>query len=112
MKFAEAYPNRYLKAADLAGREIDVTIDRAEQAEVGVDRDVKTLVYFNDLSKPLILNKTNWLSISEIAKNDDSDSWAGFVIRLVTTPVTFAGKTTDAIRIRRAVATAPAAIPF
>jgi hypothetical protein len=42
MKISEAYPSKYLKAADLGGQPRTVTITDIEETEVGIERERTT----------------------------------------------------------------------
>jgi len=100
----DAFPSKYLKAADLDDTHAVATIKLAELEQVkGFDGkpQSKVIVYFAKKYKPLILNRVNFDSISDIADSGETDDWGGTRIELYTTPVTFNGKTTDGIRIRK-----------
>jgi hypothetical protein len=99
----EVFPSRYLKAADLAGKPLDVDIERAPQEEFGsgADKDKKTVLYFRGGgTKPLPLNMTNWDAASAICGEDDTDNWSGHRLELYPSTTTLRGSTVDCIRIR------------
>lgn len=98
MKIGEAFPSKWLKAADLGGRKIGVTIDSVEMANIGDDQD-KLVVYFQGQTKGFVLNVTNANMIAEIAGTDETDDWTGVKITLYSTKVDYAGKRVDAIRV-------------
>jgi hypothetical protein len=93
----EAFPSKYLKAADLKGRNVVVTIDRAEYEQIGDDR--KLILYFEGKEKGVVLNKTNANNIAA-THGDDTDDWKGQQVVLFEAMVDFQGKTVPAIRIR------------
>lgn len=97
MKMSEAFPSAYLKAADLNGGEVRLTIDHVETEILGDSE--KPVVYFTGKKKGLVLNKTN---ASAIVKHygDDSDDWQGKPIILYPSEVAFQGQMVDAIRVR------------
>ena len=99
MKVSELYPSKYLKADDIPGQ-ADATIVSIGLEEVGPDKDLKTIIRFRELSKPLVANKTNCESIADI-HGDETDEWPGKRITLYTCEVSFAGKQTQAIRVRK-----------
>lgn len=109
MKLSEAFPSKYLKAADLHGRRVVVTIDSLEMANIGDDTD-KLVVYFKGKDKGVVLNVTNANMIAEIAGTEETDEWLGKQIVLYSTKVDFQGRRVDAIRVDYppAPATAPA----
>jgi len=100
MNVNHAFPSRYLKAVDLGGREITVTIDRVELAGVGRSKEQRAIVYFAGKQKGLILNRVNARRIAEIAGSDETNSWHGVQVRLFVTQVEFSGNLVDAIRIK------------
>lgn len=97
MKATDVFPSKYLRAADLDGREHVVTIDRVDSEMLGDDR--KLVVYFMGKEKGLVLNRTNFTAIEDISKEDDTDNWPGVQIKLVTAKVDYQGKRVPAIRI-------------
>jgi hypothetical protein len=100
MKSTDIFPGKYLRAADLDGREPIVTIDRVEVETLGDDS--KPVMYFTGKEKGLVMNKTNWSATVEITDEEDSDDWAGHKVKLVTRKVEFQGKRVPAIRIEEA----------
>lgn len=97
MDTSQAFPGKFLKADDIAGRQPVVTIDRVEFEKVGDEN--KLVVYFVGKEKGLVLNKTNWTAICEIAGSKDSEDWVGVEIRLRTERATYNGKTAPAVRV-------------
>ena len=102
MKKDEVFPSKYLKAADLGGKPLVVTIDRAVletlKSPEGKSQE-KTVVSFRGLKKTLPLNLTNWNSIADIC-GDDTDDWPGHQIELYPTTTEMGGKAVDCIRVR------------
>jgi hypothetical protein len=102
MKKDEVFPSKYLKAADLNGKPIVVTIDRAPLEELknpeGKEQ-TKTVLYFRGGKKALPLNVVNWDSVAEIC-GDDTDMWPGGKIELFATRTQMGGKMVDCIRVR------------
>ena len=101
MNINKVFPSRFLKAADLKGRRVTVTIERVVMEEVGRDRDEKPICYFKELAKGLPLNKINTRTIAEIADSEETDEWPGTKITLFSTKVDFGGERVDAIRVER-----------
>ena len=97
MNIKDAFPGSYLKAADLGGKRIGVTIDRVELENIGSDN--KPVLYFQGKDKGLVLNKTNSNMISEIIGSDETDEWSGHRVALYSTKVDYQGKRVDAIRV-------------
>ncbi len=101
MRISEAYPSKYLKAADLAGQDRTVTIRACVQEELGQgsEMEVKPVLYFDGGQKGLVLNKTNATAIAE-DYGDDTEAWTSRDIVLFVQKVTFQGKLMPAIRVR------------
>ena len=99
MKISEAYPSKYLKAADLGGQAKTVTITNIEEAEVGIERERKFCMSFAGKSKQLILNKTNMSSLRQIFGDTDLEDLSGKQVTLVVREVDFHGETHSVIRI-------------
>lgn len=97
MKVSEAFPSQYLKAADLNGRNVSLTIKNVDIETIGDDR--KPVVYFEGKEKGLVLNKTNANTIA-FTYGDDMDEWRGGEIIIFPTTTDFQGRTVDAIRVK------------
>ena len=97
MNIGNAFPSKYLKASDLQGRHVPVTIDRVEMEEF--DDGDKAIVYFQGKDKGLVLNKTNANMIVEITGSSETGEWKGVRVSLYSTKVDFQGKRVDAIRV-------------
>ncbi len=97
MELSSIFPSKYLKAADLKGREPTVVIASAEIEKIGDDN--KLVLYFQDKDKGIVCNRTNADRIAYMY-GTDTDSWIGKKIVLYTEMVNFQGKVTEAIRIK------------
>ena len=70
-------------------------------AKEGADPEMKYVLNFNELDKPLVLNTTNGQIIEGITGSDDLDDWAGKQIVLFNEPnIFFGGQRTGGIRVR------------
>lgn len=97
MKISEEFPSQYLKASDLGGREIRVTMGRVEREKIGTDN--KLVLYFKGKEKGLVLNKTNAGTIGD-GYGDDTDDWFDQSLFLFSVKTDYQGKVVDAIRCR------------
>jgi len=97
MKISEEFPSRYLKAADLQGRDVKVIMQHVEKEKLG--DDMKLALYFKGKEKAMILNKTNSNTISD-AYGDDTEDWFDQPLILFSVMVDFQGKVGPAIRVR------------
>lgn len=97
MKISEEFPSQYLKASDLEGREVRLTMGRVDREEIGTDK--KLVLYFKERDKGLVLNKTNAYTI-EAAHGDDTDDWFGHPLILFSIRTEYQGKPVDGLRCR------------
>ena len=86
-----------LKAADLQGREIPVTISRVEMKKF--DNGNKLVIHFDGKKKTLVANKTNSKRIASMY-GPNTDLWLGNSITLYCDQVEFQGDLIDAIRVK------------
>jgi hypothetical protein len=103
MRANEAFPAKYLKAADVKAKPIVTVISHLAQEMVGQGQDQKEkhVLYFED-QKPLVLNRTNWETLEEAF--GDSDDWPGNKVKLRSARTQFQGKTVDGLRVEAIVA--------
>jgi hypothetical protein len=98
MNINEAYPSKYLKAADLNGKNVTVTIKSAEVEEIGFDKERKIVLSFVGKDKQFVCNKTNAGAIAKMFGAETND-WAGQRITLCAREVEFQGSTVPALRV-------------
>lgn len=95
--------SKFLKRDDV-GRGMLATIRHVTQeniAKEGAPEELKWCAHFDESDKPLVLNWTNLQLIARIAKDENSDNWAGTQIVLFDDPnVSFGGKIVGGIRVR------------
>jgi hypothetical protein len=104
MKMSEAFPSKFLKAADLQGRALTVTIERVEMddpsgKEGKGDEPMKPIVYFQGKQKGLVLNKTNAGTIAH-HYSDESDAWVGKALELYPDTTMYQGQMVPCLRVR------------
>lgn len=103
MRMNEAFPGKYLAAADLK-RPCTVMVDRVEKQDVSGGQDApeeKPVVYFKGQEKGLVLNQTNFGTLATL-HGDESDDWEGCRCELYPTTTEFRGKMVPCIRVRAA----------
>lgn len=97
------FPSRYLKGADLRGKDVTVTIEtiepRHELARTDNTKEHKPLMRFRGAEKGMVLNKTNAKTIASIYGNEVL-AWVGKPVTLYCAQVSAFGATHDAVRIR------------
>jgi hypothetical protein len=76
--FDELYPNRFMKAGELKGRDVTLTIKEVllEELDGKKGPQMKGILSFERTSKQLTLNKTNGLCIREMFGRATAD-WIG-----------------------------------
>jgi hypothetical protein len=97
MLLNEVFPEKWMKSADLKGQEAKLTIANVVMEDLGGER--KAVVYFDNVPKGLVLNKTNATTIAD-AYGENLAAWLGKVVVLYPTRVQFQGRSVEAIRIR------------
>jgi hypothetical protein len=103
MKLGDAFPSKWLAAADIPDDGLNVTIDSYDVQDVGQGdrKESKPVLYFRERDvKALVLNKTNAKVIERITGSDDLDDWKGHKITLVAREVEFQGDTVWAVRVQ------------
>jgi hypothetical protein len=100
----EAFPSNYLKASDLKGRSVVVTIDRVEFEAVGQSREMKPVLYFVGKEKGMVLNKTNANKIMQLLETPVTEEWHQGRILLYPTETQFQGDMVDCVRVKAAPA--------
>lgn len=87
LDFEALFPGRFIKAADLNGREVTVTVSDVDledlPQEKGGDK-AKGIVSFSDAKKKLVLNRTNGECIKAMFGRK-CDDWTGKRITLYPT---------------------------
>lgn len=101
------FPNQYLAAADLRGRDVALTIEKVTLRDLqkkGGEKERKPVIHFvypdqRRDRKKLVLNKTNATTVAKLYGPRPSQ-WAGKKIVLFPTQCEAFGKTTDCLRVR------------
>lgn len=97
-KLSAVFGGDYLKAEDLQGKTVRVTIATAEVKQFK-DSGSKVILTFQGKDKSLVCNQTNCSIIQENVGSDDTDDWIGRTIQLTVKKVEFQGKLVPAIRV-------------
>ena len=96
MAISKLFPSKYLKHGDIDDGEI-ATIKEVVVETVGREREDKPVIYFDEYTKGVILNKTNADAVAAVF-GDEEDFWSGHKLQLVTVPSkTPAGAATTSI---------------
>ena len=95
-----SYQSSWLKAEDLQGRPVTVTIDRAVVEDIRQrdgTKEPRVVVAFRGKTKRLICNKTQALTLADIAKTEEFTRWSGLTV-VLTPGRTQSGQATILIR--------------
>ena len=98
----DAFPGKYLKAAELPEEGQKFRISKVTEEDLGTAgrKDRKPVVWFENEPKGFVLNVTNFKTIEKVTEEEDTDNWAGHEITLYPTEVEFQGDTVLSIRVR------------
>src|SRR5690606_24028193 len=97
MLISNAFPSNYIRAADLQGRSVVVTIDRVTLEDLNGEH--KPVLHFEGKHRGLVLNKTNATTLAG-SFGDDTAAWEGQKIELFPVEADFQGRRVPAIRVR------------
>jgi len=110
MKISQLFPSKYVKASDLNGKTVTLTIAKlvVEELGHGAEKERKPVLYFQKATKGLVLNRTNAMTIAGLY-GDESDEWAGKRISIYPTRIRAFGSMQDTIRVREEIPAQPQA---
>lgn len=99
MDMSQFYQGEFLKAVDLVGRTVHLTIAKVTEQEFSDGQRSKPAIYFEGKEKGLILNKTN-CDVLMAAYGRDSSGWIGKELILGTHKVRNpAGQVVDGFKV-------------
>ena len=96
MNINDVFPSKYLKASDLDGHKIKLTIKSVEMEEIGTDE--KPVLYFEGKKKGLVLNKTKG-AVLAASYSPETDGWVGKEIAIFPGQVNFQGQMVPSITV-------------
>jgi hypothetical protein len=96
MELSEVFTGNTLKASDLRGNKVPVTIADIEAREF--DGIPKLVISFKNAKKTFVCNVTNARRIAKLYE-ENTDGWIGKTITLHTEMVDFKGDLVEAIRV-------------
>lgn len=98
MNIDNAFPSKWIRASDIKGREVNVTI-AAIGTENFQDGSSKPTLHFVGKDKGMVLNRVNATMIAEVY-GPETDAWVGKSVTLYTMLVQGPSGMTDGIRVR------------
>lgn len=96
------FPSNYLKAADLRGKDVTITIDDIEPRHELNNKngtDLRPIIRMAGKEKMWVLNKTNAKTIAKMYGNEVT-AWIGKKVTIYPTQISVAGEICDCIRVR------------
>lgn len=95
--------SKFLKRADVGAGKL-LTIESCTQTNVakqGEAPEMKWCLNFNEVDKPMVLNRVNSELVAMITGERNSDNWGGFKVVAYDDPsISYGGKLVGGIRIR------------
>ncbi len=99
MNVRSMFPSKYVAAGDLAGHDVSVVIAAIKIEKVGSDDEQRPVVYFQGMTKGMVLNRTNARRIEQLY-GGETDAWLGRPITIYPSETDFAGESVPCIRVR------------
>jgi len=101
MLFSEFDQSKYLKASDLGevGAEKKAKIKAFTKEVIGDEQQLRMCVWFTNLQKALLLNKTN-LRVLQAKFGDSAEASVGKIVILYSIMAPFRGQIVPALRLR------------
>ena len=102
MHYKLLFPNEYVGAHDLNGKDAVMTIERVDVEELtmeGGKKQKKPVVWFKGAKKRMVMNKTNAKTIAKM-HGTDTANWVGKQITLYPTTCKVGPNMEECIRIR------------
>ena len=109
LKANELCPSPNLQALDIGtelGDSVNVTIKGFDTAEVGKEKQIRSRLFVEEFSRPLVINRTNVKALIDLYGNDTSD-WIGEQFNLYVSETSFQGDTVRCLRVRAVKAEKP-----
>ncbi len=98
MKIFDAFPSKYLKASDLHDRHVQAVMQDVMMEDIG-ETDPKPILYFQNVPKGLVLNKTN-AKVIALGYGQETEAWRDMPLILFPCMVDFRGESVEAIRVK------------
>jgi hypothetical protein len=96
------FPKKWFQASDLPPSGLVVRIAKVEPERIGVEQELKTIVYFKGQEKRLVLNVTKFDAIVAVTGEADTEAWTNKIIALFPGKTRMGGKVVDCIEVRAA----------
>ena len=92
--------SKYLNATQfVTEKAVRIKSVTVEAVQKGIQQEKRLVVWFTNLEKGLLLNKTNLRTLGG-AFGNDAETWVGKIIVIFPTTTEFGGRTVSALRVR------------
>ena len=98
MDYSELYAGQFLKTEDVLSKPFTGTVKSAAVKEMQ-DGTRRVVIYFDGMARGLVLNKTRYQTVCEIAKSSNTDNWRGLSLRVSAATTSFGGKRVGCIEV-------------
>jgi len=98
--FNDAWPSRYLTAADVEGKAFTATIASVEFEKMQ-DGTEKPVAFFEKLQKGVVLNKTKGKFLASLSKSLKFSDWVGLEVQVRAGVTSFKGDEVACIKFER-----------
>ena len=98
MNIGNAFPSKYLRASDLQGKDVVVTM-RTVTMEQMPEGENKPVLYFAGKNKGLVMNITNARRVEDMY-GFETEAWTGKAITIYPTETEFRSEMRPCIRVR------------
>jgi hypothetical protein len=99
MNVKSMFPSKFVAAQDLCGQAVNVVMAGIKVEKVGSDDEQRPVLYFQGMTKGMVLNRTNARRIEQLY-GSETDAWLGKPITIYPSETDFAGETVPCIRIK------------
>lgn len=96
MNINDQFPSKYLKASDIKGKKVPLTVSHLTNEEIGGEQ--KVILFFQGKAKGMVLNKTNSMTIAA-SYGPETDGWVGQQIILYSGKVNYNNQLVDALKV-------------
>jgi hypothetical protein len=107
MNVKTMFPSRFVAAQDLCGQAVTVVMVGIKVEKVGSDDEQRPVLYFQGMSKGMVVNRTNARRIEQLY-GSETDAWIGRPITIYPSETDFAGETVPCIRVKAEAPLVPA----
>lgn len=110
MLVSDIFDSKYIKSADLNGRQVKVKIAATEVIQLGDPPQTKINIYFEGKQKSLVCNRTNAMILADTL-GPDTNNWIGAEIVISARRTMYKGQPTMGLHVDVPPSAAPRQVP-